>query len=662
MLILNEDITYVFNNILLNSSVSTNVNCTNVLLLVSPGIDSLCTCKILCEFLESKALTYQAVPVENYNDLLEFSPLNSIYSNIFFINCGGSIKIRKFFQPPNNIHIFIIDSNRPIHLCNIYDPQIYVFDDGSIVEGINRLNEANLEDTEDLEIIELSDDEDEIDSELKTDELFLSLKDKLPRLCNAPSWIFYPNHHSMGLDVDSYDVYYEQGEWKSSSSSVISLEVPLKYGTVSVLQLWWCIISLTDKLLSNQISMKEYSNTCDLLRTSLRDVKDPLLKIDHIVDQQLFLLRESSIWRSIELSPYCFASLLLYRQNAESVIKKLLLELGIQIKHSQQQFIIIPPKVRTRFKEKVQDERILGQFNSNQLNYRSFELIKGDTENISASDHVEMLFCNNYAHKDMFSVNLEYLSDSTNLFKHLNKAISLQETLISVVKAMVTQSRVIRFPEFYFAKLTQHDEIEMLGNPSIGLKLSQILQRVLCSTNVPRPIVFAVNINDKMCRIFGLSAAVDLGMIMPNKFGLYFRQVAETIPNIEFEQIAFNGYIIDIDIGHLGYFIDLLAILLRDIIKGENSFEMMTSKPKNSTKNKGKSRFSKNNQQFDFFRNEDDAEALQNNHEHDAPNNSDELNSPIRNPIESYDHYDETVSEEESDVSSEDDDVDFEDL
>ena len=36
------------------------------------------------------------------------------------INCGGTFDIVDFFEPPEDVVIFVADSHRPTDVCNIY--------------------------------------------------------------------------------------------------------------------------------------------------------------------------------------------------------------------------------------------------------------------------------------------------------------------------------------------------------------------------------------------------------------------------------------------------------------------------------------------------------------------------------------------------------------
>lgn len=47
-------------------------------------------------------------------------------SSIILINCGGSMDLSEELQLPSNITVFVTDTHRPLHVCNIYSrDQVY---------------------------------------------------------------------------------------------------------------------------------------------------------------------------------------------------------------------------------------------------------------------------------------------------------------------------------------------------------------------------------------------------------------------------------------------------------------------------------------------------------------------------------------------------------
>lgn len=92
-----------------------------VLIIVNYDVDAICACKILQSLFKTDYTLYTLVPVDLYSDLesaYEENHLDEKY--IIFINCGGTIDLVEVLKPDEDITFFVIDSHRPIDVCNVY--------------------------------------------------------------------------------------------------------------------------------------------------------------------------------------------------------------------------------------------------------------------------------------------------------------------------------------------------------------------------------------------------------------------------------------------------------------------------------------------------------------------------------------------------------------
>lgn len=84
-------------------------------------IDSICTCKILQSLLKHKHILYTLAVVRGLEDLKSAYRENCEDVKFFIlINCGGTIDIVEELEAEDDVTFFILDSHRPIDLCNIY--------------------------------------------------------------------------------------------------------------------------------------------------------------------------------------------------------------------------------------------------------------------------------------------------------------------------------------------------------------------------------------------------------------------------------------------------------------------------------------------------------------------------------------------------------------
>ena len=123
-----------------------------VLVVANFDVDSVCAVKILQWLLKCDHVTYTLVPVRGKTDLIEAFKDNVGNSNdtdggttvkyVVMINCGGTFDIVDFFDPPEDVVIFVADSHRPTDVCNIYsDDQVRLLMKPDEDEG--KLNNAS---------------------------------------------------------------------------------------------------------------------------------------------------------------------------------------------------------------------------------------------------------------------------------------------------------------------------------------------------------------------------------------------------------------------------------------------------------------------------------------------------------------------------------------
>lgn len=84
-------------------------------------VDSICTCKILQSLLKYKHILYSLAIIRGIADLKTAYTENcKDVKNFILINCGGTIDIVEELEAEEDVVFFILDSHRPLDLCNIY--------------------------------------------------------------------------------------------------------------------------------------------------------------------------------------------------------------------------------------------------------------------------------------------------------------------------------------------------------------------------------------------------------------------------------------------------------------------------------------------------------------------------------------------------------------
>lgn len=87
-------------------------------------IDGICACKILQSLLKYRNILYTLAIVRGREEIKRAYVENSDDVKYFvLINCGGTIDIAEELEADDNVTFFILDSHRPIDLCNIYSTE-----------------------------------------------------------------------------------------------------------------------------------------------------------------------------------------------------------------------------------------------------------------------------------------------------------------------------------------------------------------------------------------------------------------------------------------------------------------------------------------------------------------------------------------------------------
>ena len=85
-------------------------------------VDAICACKILQALFRTDYISYTLVVVDFVEDLKSlFDEHRADEKYVIFINCGGTLDLVEIIEPEEDITFFILDSHRPIDVCNIYN-------------------------------------------------------------------------------------------------------------------------------------------------------------------------------------------------------------------------------------------------------------------------------------------------------------------------------------------------------------------------------------------------------------------------------------------------------------------------------------------------------------------------------------------------------------
>lgn len=112
-----KDLTNDFYNVLIGK---------RVLVIVNYDLDAICASKILQSLFKYDHMQYTVVPIMGLSGMQRsFAENKEDVKFVVLINCGACVDIVEVLQPDEDVIFFVVDSHRPMDVCNIYsDSQV----------------------------------------------------------------------------------------------------------------------------------------------------------------------------------------------------------------------------------------------------------------------------------------------------------------------------------------------------------------------------------------------------------------------------------------------------------------------------------------------------------------------------------------------------------
>ena len=368
-----------------------------ILLVANIDVDSVCAVKILQTLLQCDNVQYTLVPVQGKSDLIRAFEDNTGEDSgvryVVMINCGATIDLVDFLEPPENLVIFVADSHRPIHVCNAYnDGQVRLIvqqeDEEDIPEYDSVFRDENeSENNDSTEENGNSDDEENVDygnKKRRFDEKSI-LKRRERRL--------WEEERAKVL----FD--YEQFSFIGPSTAILMYELAWKMSRDNNDLLWWSIVGHTEQLLMLKSEVDKYLIASGNLRdhvsrlnvtTSSTDDENSRsvssMKLNYQKELNLNLYRHWSINESLHHTVYTAAKFKIWTHKGKQKLSEFLAELGLPLVQCKQKFATMDlglrSEVRSMFEEKAE------KYGLEDITYHSFIASFGFRHKFCAADVV----------------------------------------------------------------------------------------------------------------------------------------------------------------------------------------------------------------------------------------------------------------------------------
>ena len=368
-----------------------------ILLLANVDVDSVCAIKILQTLLQCDNVQYTLVPVQGKSDLIRaFEDNTGEDSGVRYavmINCGATVDLVDFLEPPGDLVIFVADSHRPIHVCNAYnDGQVRLIVSQEDEEDIPEYDsvfkdESESEENEESGGGENSDDEENVDfgnKKRRFDEKSI-LKRRTRRLWEEErAKILFE---------------YEQFSFVGPPTAVLMYELAWKMSRDNNDMLWWSIVGHTEQLLMLKSEVDKYLIGSGNLRdhvsrlnvtSSSNDDENSRsvgsMKLTYQKELNLNLYRHWSINESLHHTIYTASKFKIWTHKGKQKLSEFLAELGLPLVQCKQKFATMDLNLRTEVRSMFEEKA--DKYTLDDITYYSFVASFGFRHKFCAADVV----------------------------------------------------------------------------------------------------------------------------------------------------------------------------------------------------------------------------------------------------------------------------------
>ncbi|XP_030747406.1 cell division control protein 45 homolog [Sitophilus oryzae] len=540
-----------------------------VFLMVHYDIDSICACKILQSLLKYRNILYTVAVIQRLEDLKRAYVENCEDVQYFILlNCGGTIDIVEELEPEEEKVFFILDSHRPIDVCNIYSTdQVRLLtrpEEDALVPEFNDI------------FRDQSESENESDSD-SDNEGRASKRRRLGEeaiLKRRENRLWEENRNKLLFEYSQFTYY-------ARASAIFMFEYAWKLNKEDKDLLWLAIIALTEQLIFGKIEHTQYILEMEALRAHCTRLQhksndtDVLtsLKILFEKDLRLTLYRHWTVEHSLKYSMFTAIRMKLWTLKGDKKIHELLADMGLPLAQSRQHFKSMDLQLRKEFHSSL--EKLSEKYGLQDIEFTSFILQYGYQHKYCASDIVFALIAileaspRDKKPEELFNLALDCLSRNKKeiIDNAIEKAKIVAKSLFKTVQNALDMKQIINAGPFVYY-IVQEGCLDwyMFSHQHILLLLSQFVLKAYVSMSRNKkastlPLIISVpkNIENGTCILIGIPPVCETSP--RNFFGKAFEQAAEKM-NCEANCDYFDTSYIEIYSKDRTRFFDALAALL----------------------------------------------------------------------------------------------------
>ncbi|CAM9308546.1 unnamed protein product, partial [Hapterophycus canaliculatus] len=380
--------------------------CT-VLVFVAPNCDAMCACRIFSYMLRADAVAYKIKPVAGYGDIAaaneDLIKGNDDIRSVVMINCGAICNVVELLSELSpQAYVYIVDSNRPVHLANVYPKKdrvvVFVDEDNGDVdnipsdgEGLDGNDETSDESEADSDEEELSSnlsdesDDDDVEEEARPKDKENvspgntsdgSSEGKKRGTGRKRKRQTGPKARRQVQDTEASRRQrirqYYNGATHGSASAVQLFAMAMQLNKDTNDLLWLAIVGLTDQYIHQRIDQEIYhmivaqlqqhvvaKNSKTSLETSSADGKTlvPVSELGRItcdMEFRFMLHRHWSLYESMYFSNFVASKLNVWNSNGRHRLEEFLAKMGFSLEQCKQKYPFMSCQLRKRLRDQIE--------------------------------------------------------------------------------------------------------------------------------------------------------------------------------------------------------------------------------------------------------------------------------------------------------------------
>lgn len=552
------------------------VNGSRVLLFVNYDIDAICAARILQYLFRCDTISYTVVPVSGVQELRQAYEENcEEIKFVVLVNCGGTVDIIELLEPEESVIFFLLDSHRPTDLCNVFSSsQVRIIGKADPDEGIPDFDDVFREDSEEEEDNNSGEESDPEESRVAK------------RMRMSEEAILKRREQRVWTEKRNRIVFdYTQFSYYGKASAVQMFELALCLSKDNADLLWCAIVGVTEQYLLGKIEKQQYvletgtlqgyvsklNHNLDEETTEAGSTPVTTARISFIKDLQLALYRHWTVEASLRHSMYSACKLKLWTVKGERKLHELLVDMGLPLIQSKQNFCAMDMVLRQEFHTMI--EKMAEKHNLDQLVFASFLLQHGFRNKFCASDVVYAMLAllestsRERSPQDCFLETMDALSKSKKhlLEEGIEKAKQMLISIFKMVQSALDMQLVVSAGPFLYHIIQEGSlNSRLFSHPHILISLAQfILQAYVMvrskATNLPLIVSAPLNVEEGTCLVVGIPPVAEDSP--KNFFGKAFEQAAEKT-NARAQLDYFDSSIMKLKTEDRSKFFDALAALL----------------------------------------------------------------------------------------------------